>query len=58
MRTNILHQAKIEGCGKGLKGWFDLSGINVSYDCPDHIELDHALNIDFVNEAKGPGTSG
>jgi hypothetical protein len=26
MRTNILHQAKIEGCGKGLKGRFDLSG--------------------------------
>jgi hypothetical protein len=26
MRTNILHQAKIEGYGKGLKGWFDLSG--------------------------------
>jgi hypothetical protein len=24
MRTNILHQAKIEGCGKGLKGRFDL----------------------------------
>lgn len=26
MRTNILHQAKIGGCGKGLKGRFDLSG--------------------------------
>jgi hypothetical protein len=54
MCTNILHQAEIEGCGKGVKGWFALSGINVSYDCPYHIELDHALNIDFVNEAKGP----
>src|SRR5262245_11128010 len=32
-----------------------LRGINVSYDCPYHIDLDHALNIDFVNEAKGPG---
>jgi hypothetical protein len=42
----------------GLKGWFDRSGINVSYDCLYHIELDHALNIDFVNEAKGPGAAG
>jgi hypothetical protein len=55
MCTNILHQATIEGCGKGRKGWFALSGINVSYDCPSHIDLDHALNIDFVNETKGPG---
>jgi hypothetical protein len=31
MCTNILQQAKIEGCGKGLKGWFDLSGINCRY---------------------------
>jgi hypothetical protein len=49
------HQERIEGCGKGAKGWFNLSGINVSYDWPYHIDLDHALNIDFVNEAKGPG---
>jgi hypothetical protein len=55
MCTNILRQAQIEGCGKGVKGWFTLSGINVSYDCPYHIDLDHALNIDFVNEGKGPG---
>jgi Family of unknown function (DUF6295) len=55
MCTNILQQEQIEGCGKGAKGWFALSGINVSYDCPYHIDLDHALNIDFVNEAKGPG---
>jgi Family of unknown function (DUF6295) len=55
MCTNILQQVQIEGCGKGVKGWFTLSGINVSYDCPYHIDLDHALNIDFVNEAKGPG---
>lgn len=27
----------------------------MSCDCPYHIELEHALNIDFVNEAKGPG---
>jgi hypothetical protein len=55
MCTNILQQAQIEGRGRGVKGWFALRGINVSYDCPYHIDLDHALNIDFVNEAKGPG---
>ena len=28
---------------------------NVSYDHPFHAPLEHALNIDFVNEAQGPG---
>jgi hypothetical protein len=51
----IVHQAKIEGCGKGVQGWFDLREVNVSYDHPFHIRLEHALNIDFVNEAEGPG---
>jgi hypothetical protein len=51
----IVHQAKIEGCGKGAQGWFDLREVNVSYDHPFHIRLEHALNIDFVNEAEGPG---
>jgi hypothetical protein len=37
-----------------MKGWFDLCGVNVSYDCPWHIRLKHALNIDFINEAEGP----
>jgi hypothetical protein len=55
MCTMILHQAKIEGCGKGrLQEWFDLRGVNVAYDCPFHIRLEHALNIDFINEAEGP----
>jgi hypothetical protein len=55
MCTMIVHQAKIEGCGKGIQGWFDLREVNVSYDHPFHIRLEHALNIDFVNEAAGPG---
>jgi len=28
---------------------------NVSYDHPFHAPLEHALNIDFVNETQGPG---
>jgi hypothetical protein len=51
----IVNQAKIEGCGKGTQGWFDLREVNVSYDHPFHIRLEHSLNIDFVNEAQGPG---
>ncbi len=39
MCTMIAHQAKIEGRGKS------------GHDMP----LEHALNIDFVNEAAGPG---
>jgi hypothetical protein len=27
----------------------------VSYDHPYDLPLEHALNIDFVNEAAGPG---
>jgi len=55
MCTQIVNQAKIEGCGKGAQGWFDLREVNVSYDHPFHVRLEHALNIDFVNEAQGPG---
>jgi len=51
----IVHQAKIAGSGKGAQGWFDVCEANVSYDHPFHIRLEHALNIDFVNEAAGPG---
>ena len=55
MCTMITTQAKVEGSGKGSSGWFDLSEVNVSYDHPYHIRMEHALNIDFVNEAAGPG---
>ena len=55
MCTMIVHQAKIFGSGKGPQGWFELCEANVSYDHPFHIRLEHALNIDFVNEAQGPG---
>jgi Family of unknown function (DUF6295) len=55
MCTMITTQAKIEGSGKGASGWFDLSEANVSYDHPFHIRMEHALNIDFVNESAGPG---
>ena len=55
MCTMIVQQVKIEGSGKGTGGWFALRQANVSYDHPFNAPLEHALNIDFVDEAQGPG---
>jgi len=55
MCTMIAQQVKIEGCGKGAAGWFNLHEADVSYDHPFHAPYEHALNIDFVNESQGPG---
>ena len=55
MCTMIVQQAKIEGSGKGTQGWFEVSQVNVTYDHPFHARMEHALNLDFVNEAQGPG---
>jgi len=54
MCTMIVEKIKIEGSGKGKSGWFKLEGANVSYDHPFNAPYEHALNIDFVNESKGP----
>jgi hypothetical protein len=51
----IVKKVNIEGSGKGTEGWFALNRANVSYDHPFHVAREHALNIDFVNEALGPG---
>ena len=55
MCTMIAKQIEIDGSGKGKDGWFEVRQLNVSYDHPYHVPLEHALNIDFVNEAEGPG---
>ncbi len=55
MCTMIVKQVEIEGSGKGSTGWFDVRQANVSYDHPFNAPLEHALNIDFVNESQGPG---
>jgi hypothetical protein len=51
----IAQQIKIDGSGKNANGWFTLKEANVSYDHPFNAPLEHALNIDFVNEAQGLG---
>ena len=55
MCTMIVQQAAVEGSGKGAGGWFAVRQANVSYDHPFHAPLEHALNIDFVDETQGPG---
>src|SRR5947209_11442905 len=55
MCTMIAKQIPIEGSGEGTSGWFPVCQANVSYDHPFDAAMEHALNIDFVNEAQGPG---
>jgi hypothetical protein len=55
MCTMIVTQVSVAGSGKGSDGWFTLREANVSYDHPFNAPFEHALNIDFVNEALGPG---
>jgi hypothetical protein len=56
MCTMLTMKTQIAGCGKSAQapGWIALSQVNVGYDCPFHLDLEHALNLDFVNEAQGP----
>ncbi len=54
MCTMIVEKVKVDGSGKGLNGWFELEQANVSFDHPFNAPLEHALNIDFVNESQGP----
>ena len=55
MCTMISQQAPVAGSGKGPGGWFPVRQASVSYDHPFNVPLEYALNIDFVNEALGPG---
>lgn len=55
MCTMIVEKIEIQGSGKGRSGWFKLQQANVSYDHPFNAPYEHALNIDFVDDSKGPG---
>jgi hypothetical protein len=55
MCTMIAERVAVEGSGKGAAGWFRVRQANVSFDHPFDAPLEHALNIDFVDEAQGPG---
>src|SRR4051812_48638952 len=54
MCSYIVMRAELkESSGKGPKGWMRIDTANIYYDHPVHAPLDHALGIDFVNEAEG-----
>lgn len=55
MCTNIAERAAITGVGKGTAGWFAVDRVNVMFDHPFQLDAEHALCLDFVNEAMGPG---
>ena len=55
MCTWITEKATISGHGKGVAEWMPLTRATVYYDHPVSAPLDHALIIDFANEAGGPG---
>ena len=55
MCTMIAERVQIEGSGKGTSSWFPVTQANVSYDHPFDAPMEHALNIDFVNEDLGSG---
>ena len=53
MCTMISQKVNVEGSGKGKDGWFKLDKAYVSYDHPFNAPMEHALNLDFVNETLG-----
>jgi hypothetical protein len=53
MCTNIVMSTALAGSSKGPQGWYPVVEAVVSYDHPFHAPLDHAINIDFVDGAKG-----
>ena len=56
MCTYITETAKILGSAKGAGGWMKVDTAHVYFDHPFHAPLDHALNIDFVDESRGAPT--
>ena len=56
MCTYIVESVDLaSSAGKGREGWFPLNKVNVAFDHPVSAPVDHALLIDFVNEAQGVG---
>src|ERR1700744_4440921 len=53
MCSYIVKQTALTGSAKGPNGWMRIDTANVYFDHPFHAPLDHALGIDFINEAAG-----
>lgn len=50
MCTAIAERHEFTGSGKGADGWFGLRQLYVGYDHPVHVDLEHAVLLDFVDE--------
>ncbi len=55
MCSYINERAEVLAHGKGVPEWLALDKVNVYFDHPVSAPLDHALIIDFTNEAHGTG---
>ncbi|MEA2904561.1 MAG: hypothetical protein QOG83_2886 [Alphaproteobacteria bacterium] len=53
MCSYIVKKAALAGSAKGPRGWMRIDNANIYYDHPYHAPFDHALGIDFTNEAAG-----
>ncbi len=51
MCTTIAERARIAGSAKGADGWFTFTEVQVAYDHPFHAPDEHAVGLDFVDEA-------
>jgi Family of unknown function (DUF6295) len=51
MCTTIATTASVAGSAKGANGWFHVDKVFLGYDHPFHAQFEHAVSIDFVNEA-------
>jgi hypothetical protein len=47
--------ADISGSAKGPDGWFTVTSASVYFDHPYHAPFEHSLNIDFLDQSRGPG---
>ena len=55
MCTMIAERVELTGSAKEKGRWFPIDHAYVSFDHPFDLQVEHALNIDFVNEGIGPG---
>jgi uncharacterized protein DUF6295 len=49
MCTYITEPVDVTGSAKGARGWQPVVRAHVAYDHPQHLALDHALEIDLVD---------
>lgn len=54
MCTYVMQQAPMVGSAKGSAGWMSVDVANIFYDHPVNLQLEHSLNIDFVDSSTRP----